>query len=249
MTGTREGPRRLCRAGARRTRAWVSWSTGKDSAFALHLAQQDQRTEIAGLFTTVEGNAGTVAYNGVPLGLAHAQAAALGLPLHLLRIPAGCPARTREALRRDVLAREAVPAGITTIIFGDVAGTDIRASRAARLAGLGIGAAFPLWGTGTRRLCRMILAAGIRAVITRADPLVLDAGWAGQCYGDDFIAALDPGVDPCGENGEFHTFTCDSPDFACPVPAGLERITRRDGSVYAGLAEAGCGAGDARRPA
>ena len=94
----------------------------------------------------------------------------------------------------------------------------------------------------------MILAAGIRAVITRVDPRVL-AGWAGRFFGDDFITALDPAVDPCGENGEFHTFTCDSPDFACPVPAGLERITRRDGSVYAGLAEAGCGAGDARRPA
>jgi diphthamide synthase (EF-2-diphthine--ammonia ligase) len=95
----------------------------------------------------------------------------------------------------------------------------------------------------------MIGAAGIRALITRVDPRVLDAGWAGRFFGDDFIAALGPGVDPCGENGEFHTFTCDSPDFACPVPASLERIVRRDGSVYAELADAACQAGDGRRPA
>ena len=233
----------------KRSRAWISWSTGKDSAFALHLARQDRQTEIAGLFTTVEEDTGTVAYNGVPLGLAHAQAAALGLPLHLLRIPAGCTARAREMLRREILAREAVPAGITTIIFGDVAVTGIRASRAARLAGLGIDAAFPLWGMDTRRLCRMILAAGIRAVITRVDPAVLDAGWAGRFYGEDFLAALGRGVDPCGENGEFHTFTCDSPDFARPVPAILERITRRDGSVYAELAGLASPAGRQRRPA
>ena len=233
-------------AAVKRTRAWVSWSTGKDSAFALHLAQDEPQTEIAGLFTTVDADAGTVAYNGVPVRLAHAQAAALGLPLHLLRIPAGCPADAREVLRRDVLAREAIPAGITTVIFGDAAGTDIRASRAARLAGLGIDAAFPLWGMDTRWLCRMILAAGVRAVITRVDPAALDAGWAGRFFGDGFIAALGRGVDPCGENGEFHTFTCDSPDFTHPVPAELERIVHRDGSVYAELAETASPAGHQR---
>jgi diphthamide synthase (EF-2-diphthine--ammonia ligase) len=109
-------------AAVKRTRAWASWSTGKDSAFALHLAQDEPRTEIAGLFTTVNADAGMVAYNGVPVRLAHAQAAALGLPLHLLGIPPGCPADAREVLRRDVLAREAIPAGITTVIFGDAAG-------------------------------------------------------------------------------------------------------------------------------
>lgn len=171
-------------AGHGRIRAWVSWSTGKDSAYALHLAQEDRRVEVLGLFTTVDQDAGTVAYNGVPVSLAHAQADALGLPPHLLSVPAACPARDRETLRRAVLAREAVPDGVKTMIFGDAGGTDIRSSRAARLAGLGIDAVFPLWGMDTRRLSRDILAAGIRAVITRVDPCVLDAGWAGRLFGE-----------------------------------------------------------------
>ena len=95
----------------------------------------------------------------------------------------------------------------------------------------------------------MILAAGIRAVITRVDPAVLGAGWAGRYYGGDFLAALGRGVDPCGENGEFHTFACDSPDFSWPVPASVERVVRRDGSVYAELAGPARRAGDERRPA
>jgi len=217
----------------------MSWSTGKDSAYALHLTRDDTRIDVTGLFTTVDTDAGQVAYNGVPVSLARAQPDALGLPLHILPVPAGCPARARETLRREVLEREAVPAGVEVIIFGDAGGRDIRASRAARLAGLGIGAAFPLWGTDTRQLARMILAAGIRAVITRADPRVLDAGWAGKPFSQEFIAAAGEETDPCGENGEFHTFTWDSPDFRCPVPVAVEAVSWRDGSVYADLAPVG----------
>src|ERR1022692_26158 len=239
MTGSPEprehGPRvpEIRPGGQGRSRAPVSWSTGKDSAYALRLAQADRRIEVLGLFTTVDEDAGTVAYNGVPVSLAQAQATALGLPLHLLNVPAGCLASNREALRRAVLAREAVPEGIETMIFGDAGGTDIRRGRAARLAGLGIDAVFPLWGMDTRRLCRDILAAGIRAVITRLDPRVLDAEWAGRLFGESFIGSLNEDADPCGENGEFHTFACCSPDFGYAVPVVLERVTRRDGSVYA----------------
>jgi hypothetical protein len=168
----------------------------------------------------------------VPVGLAQAQAAALGLPLHLLSVPAGCPARDREALRRAVLAREAVPGGVTAMIFGDVGGTDIRDSRAARLAGLGIAAAFPLRGIDTRRLCRDILAAGIRAVITRLDPPVVDAGWAGSLFGKGFIGSL--ARSPAAPQG-----------FGYAIPVALERVTRRDGSVYAEIAAASSPAGEA----
>jgi uncharacterized protein (TIGR00290 family) len=216
-----------------RTRAWVSWSTGKESAYALRVARADRRVEVLGLFTTVHEDAGRVAYNGVPVGLAKAQARALGLPLHVLSVPAGCPARAREVRRRRVLAREAVPEGVSAIIFGDVGGTDIRASRAARLSGFGIDAVFPLWGADTSWLCRDILAAGIRAIITRVDPRVLAARWAGKLFDEVFLQALTDRVDPCGENGEFHTFVLSSPDFDWDVPVGLERVTRRDGSVYA----------------
>jgi diphthamide synthase (EF-2-diphthine--ammonia ligase) len=220
-------------AGTGRIRAWVSWSTGKESAYALRLAQEDRRVEVLGLFTTVDEDAGTVAYNGVPVSLAQAQASALGLPLHLLSVPAACPAGDREVLRRAVLAREAVPDGVEIMIFGDAGGTDIRSSRAARLAGLGIDAVFPLWGMDTRRLWRDILTAGIRAVITRVDPSVLDARWAGRPFGESFIRSLSEDADPCGENGEFHTFACCSPDFGYAIPVVLERVARREGSVYA----------------
>jgi diphthamide synthase (EF-2-diphthine--ammonia ligase) len=222
----------------------VSWSTGKDSAYALSLAQADRQIEVLGLFTTVDEDTGRVAYNGVPVRLAQAQAEALGLPLHVLSVPAACPAHTREVLRRRVLAREAVPEGVRVIIFGDAGGTDIRSSRAARLSGLDIDAAFPLWGMDTRVLCREILVAGIRAVITRVDPCVLAAGWAGRFFGEGFTGALGEDVDPCGENGEFHTFAFGSPAFDHAVPVVLERVTWRDGSVYAEIATAGSQAGD-----
>ena len=222
--------------GRKPIQAWMSWSTGKDSAYALHLALRDGRVDVGGLFTTVETDTGRVAYNGVPVSLAQAQAEALGLPLHLLPVPAGCPADARESLRREVLGREAVPEGVRLLIFGDAGGTDIRAARAARLEGLGIGTAFPLWGMDTRLLSRMILAAGVRAVITRVDPRVLGARWAGRPFDEEFINSLGGQADPCGERGEFHTFTCWSPDFRYAIAAAVERLAGRGGSVYAELA-------------
>lgn len=118
----RRGPE----ASARRVRAWVSWSTGKESALTLCMAQRDPRIEVVGLFTTVDEEPYRVAYNGVPVRLAEAQAVTLGLTLYLLRVPAGCDDGTREALRREVLTREAMSAGVEAILFGDVGGIDIR---------------------------------------------------------------------------------------------------------------------------
>jgi diphthamide synthase (EF-2-diphthine--ammonia ligase) len=189
------------------------------------MAQDDPRIEVAGLFTTVDEEPYRVAYNGVPVRVAEAQAVALGLPLHLLRVPAGCDGRTREALRREVLTREAVSAGVEAILFGDVGGMDIRASRAERLADLGIDALFPLWGVDTHRLSRHILAVGIRAVITRLDPHLIDPKWAGQPYGKVFIGALARAVDPRGEHGEFHTFVCDGPGFGQAIPVVSTGVT------------------------
>ncbi len=230
-------------------RAWVSWSTGKESAFTLSLAQDDPRIEVAGLFTTVEEEAHRVAHNGIPVRLAEAQAAALGLPLHVLRIPAGCDADTRELLRRDVLRREALPAGVRTIIFGDAGGTDIRASRAARLAGSGIDAAFPLWGMDTTQLARQILASGILAVVTRRDPFLIEPGWLGQPFAEEFLDALGKHADPCGEHGEFHTFTCDGPGFGRAIAVTARGVRHQDGAVYAELTEADVPAAGERRSA
>lgn len=190
-----------------------------------------------------------VAYNGVPVPLAQAQAVALGLPLHLLRVPAGRDDGTRETLRREVLMREAVPAGVEAIFFGDAGGMDIRARRAERLAGFGIDALFPLWGVDTRRLSRHILAVGIRAVITRLDPHLIDPKWAGQPYGKVFTGALARAVDPCGEHGEFHTFVCDGPGFGQAIPVVPVGVTWHDGTVYDRLTEASGPADSQRRSA
>jgi diphthamide synthase (EF-2-diphthine--ammonia ligase) len=242
-------PLAACATGREPIRAWMSWSTGKDSAYALHLALRDGRVDVGGLFTTVEPDTGRVAYNGVPVSLAQAQAEALGLPLHLLPVPTGCPAHAREVLRRDVLTREAVPEGVRLLIFGDADGTDIRAARAARLEGLGIGAAFPLWGMDTRLLARMILAVGVRAIITRVDPRVLGARWAGKPFDEEFITSAGGEADPCGERGEFHTFTCWSPDFGYAIAPAVERLAGRGGSVYAELAAPGSPASGRRQEA
>jgi uncharacterized protein (TIGR00290 family) len=241
-------PRPSNNPGYQRVRAWVSWSTGKESAYALHVARRDRRVDVAGLFTTVDEDTGTVAYTGVPVRLAQAQAEALALPLHMLSIPARCSPGRREELRRAVLTGTAVPAGVRMIIFGDVA-ADVRASRAARLAGLGIDAAFPLWGMDTRHLARLILDAGIKAVITRVDPSAVAVSWLGKCFGTDFIAALPEAADPCGEQGEFHTFTCDGPGFAHAIPVVLEGARWHDGTARGDLSEANVPAHCGREPA
>jgi diphthamide synthase (EF-2-diphthine--ammonia ligase) len=147
-----------------------------------------------------------------------------------------------------VLTGTAVPAGVRVIVFGDVA-TDIRASRAARLAGLGIDAAFPLWGMDTRHLARLILEAGIKAVITRVDPRAVAVSWLGRCFGTNLVAELHEAVDPCGEHGEFHTFTSDGPGFGHAIPVVLEGVRWHGGTVYAELAEASATASCDRRPA
>jgi diphthamide synthase (EF-2-diphthine--ammonia ligase) len=232
-----------------RIRAWVSWSGGKESALTLRLARDDPQFEVTGLFTTVDEQPGRVAHSGVPVRLAEAQACSLGLPLHLLRIPPGCDYTAREAFRRGILVREAVPAEVQAIIFGDAGGTDIRASRAQRLEGSGIEAMFPLWGRDPGELCRDILASGIRAVIARLDPARIEPRWAGQPYDEAFLGALAPAADPCGEHGEFHTFATDGPGFAHPVPVVTVGITRRDGQVHAELAEADSQRAAERRPA
>jgi diphthamide synthase (EF-2-diphthine--ammonia ligase) len=233
----------------RRVRAWISWSTGKDSALTFSIARGSPRFEVVGLFTTVDEEPCRVAYTGVQARLAEAQAAALGLPLHLLRIPAGCDGGAREVLRREVLAREAAPAGVEVILFGDAGGTDIRASRAQRLTGTGIEAVFPLWGMDSRLQCRSILTTGIRAVIARLDPGRIDPEWAGRPYCKAFLDGLAQSIDPCGEHGEFHTFTTDGPGFAHPVPVTATGVFRHDGQVYAELAEIDAQRENDRRPA
>jgi uncharacterized protein (TIGR00290 family) len=215
-----------------RRRAWLSWSSGKDSTLALAFAREDPTLEVVGLLTTVNEAADRVAMHAVRRDLLERQAAALGLPLHVVGLP--WPCSNEEYERRMGAAVEAArDEGVTAMVFGDLFLTDIRAYREQALAGTGIEPVFPLWGRPTAELGREMLARGIRAVLTCVDPGQLDGAFAGRPYDEALLADLPAGVDPCGENGEFHTFVHDGPGFRAPIEVRAGEIVERDGFVFA----------------
>lgn len=210
---------------------WVSWSGGKDGALALAVTRE--RGPVAGLHTTVSAG-GEVAASYVPRALVEAQAAALGLPLETVELPSPCPNEVYEertgsswaALRRR---------GATEVVYGDLFLADIRAFRERALAATGLTARFPLWQRPTDGLAREMLDRGVRAVVVCVDPTRVPAELAGRAWDADLLRALPAGVDPCGENGEFHTLVTDGPGFAHPVPAHVTGTALRDGFVTAVL--------------
>jgi uncharacterized protein (TIGR00290 family) len=215
-----------------RQRCWLSWSSGKDSTLALAALRDDPSTEVAGLLTTVNEDADRVAMHAVRRTLLEAQAAALGLPLHVVAIPHACRNETYEQ-RMAAAVDAALADGITRMAFGDLFLADVRAYREQMLAPTGIEPVFPLWGRDTTELAREMLDRGVRATLTCVDPRVLDAAFAGRAYDDRLLADLPPGVDPCGENGEFHTFVHDGPGFAHPLAVRTGEVVERDGFVFA----------------
>jgi uncharacterized protein (TIGR00290 family) len=215
-----------------RQRCWLSWSSGKDSTLALAALRDDPSTEVAGLLTTVNEDADRVAMHAVRRTLLEAQAAALGLPLHVVAIPHACRNETYEQ-RMAAAVDAALADGITRMAFGDLFLADVRAYREQMLAPTGIEPVFPLWGRDTTELARELLDRGVRATLTCVDPRVLDAAFAGRAYDDRLLADLPPGVDPCGENGEFHTFVHDGPGFAHPLAVRTGEVVERDGFVFA----------------
>lgn len=217
------------------TRAWMSWSSGKDSALALHEARQAGDVEVVGLLTTVNSTADRVAMHAVRRTLLEAQAAALGLPLHAVELPWPCPNEIYEQ-RMSTAVEAAVADGVERMIFGDLFLADIRAYRETSLAGTGITPMFPLWQRPTGDLAREMLTAGIRAVLTCVDPRQAPAEFAGRWFDEQLLADLPDGVDPCGENGEFHTFVVDGPGFAHPLDVEVGGIVERDGFVFADVA-------------
>lgn len=212
-------------------RAWMSWSSGKDSAFALHVARAERGVDIRGLLTTVNAAADRVAMHAVRRNLLEAQAERLGLPLHVIEIPSPCPNDIYEERMASamVAAREA---DIAAMVFGDLFLEDVRAYRERNLAAIGITPVFPLWGRRTDLLARDMLAAGVRAVLTCVDPSVLPAEFSGRSFDQSLLAELPDGVDPCGERGEFHTFAWDAPGFSSPIEIELGEIVCRDGFVF-----------------
>jgi len=212
----------------------LAWSSGKDSAWSLHALRQDPALEVVGLLTTVNEAYDRVAMHAVRRALLEAQAEAAGLPLVVVRIPSPCPNETYEAAMAAAVA-EARGRGITGIAFGDLFLEDIRRYREKQMSGTGLSLHFPLWGRPTPALAEAMIDGGLQARITCVDPRVMPEDLAGAAFDRALLARLPAGVDPCGENGEFHTFAWDGPMFRRPVPVRGGEVVTRDGFVFADL--------------
>ncbi len=218
-------------------RVLLSWSSGKDAAYALHRLRADPEVAVAGLLTTLNGAFDRVAMHGVRDALLEAQAEAAGLPLWKVPLPWPCSNEAYEAAMAEACTR-AVAEGITAVAFGDLFLEEVRAYREARLAGTGLAPLFPLWGEDTARLAREMIASGLKATLVCVDPRALEARFAGRTFDGSLLAELPPGVDPCGERGEFHTFAWDGPMFRQPVAVVPGETVIRDGFVFADLVPA-----------
>ena len=218
----------------RAPRAVLSWSSGKDCAHALHVCQRDGIARVEALLTTVNEAFDRVAMHGTRIEILRAQARAAGLPLIEVPLPWPCSnAQYEDRMAKataDIAAR-----GLSHIVFGDLFLEDVRRYREERLEGSGLTPLFPLWGRPTDELARDMAASGLKARIVTCDPSRLDADFAGRDWDADLIAALPDGVDPCGENGEFHTCVTHSPAFSAPLSVIAGERVLRDGFAYADL--------------
>jgi uncharacterized protein (TIGR00290 family) len=194
----------------------LSWSSGKDSAWALHLLNQQHPGAVRALLTTTNEKYDRVAMHGVRRELLEMQARAAGLPLWQVPLPDQCANEVYEARMRDACAR-AVAEGFTHVAFGDLFLEDIRRYRVERLDGTGLTPLFPVWQIPTRQLAEDMIASGLRARLSVVDTRVLDASFAGRNFDASLLADLPPSVDPCGENGEFHSCVYAGPMFATPI--------------------------------
>ncbi len=212
----------------------LAWSGGKDSALALGALRGEHETEPRALVTTVTEEYGRVSMHGVRRVLVERQAAAARLPLVEFSIPPRCPNEVYEARMAQALASADLQ-DVDAVAFGDLFLEDIRAYREERLAAAGKRALFPLWGRQTRQLALEFVAAGFRAVVVCVDPRRLDPSFAGRAFDESLLAALPEGVDPCGENGEFHTFVFDGPVFDRRIECEVGEVTLRDGFAFCDL--------------
>ncbi len=215
-------------------KALLSWSSGKDSAFTLAVLRARADVEVVGLVTTVNAEFERVAMHGVRRQLLELQAEAVGLPVRIVNIPWPCSNEQYESAMAEVVTR-ANAEGISRMAFGDLFLADIRAYRESRLEGTGLQPMFPIWGRDTKGLADEMVRAGMRATLTCVDPGQLDRSFAGRQFDRALLRELPAKVDPCGENGEFHTFAWDGPGFRWPVSARTGETVERDGFVFTDL--------------
>ena len=215
-----------------RPKAIVSWSTGKDSAYSLCEVMRTGQVEVAGILTTVTAEFARVSMHGVREELLDRQVEELGVRCWKVSLPSPCPNEVYEREMARVLG-EVQAQGVTHVVFGDLFLEDIRAYREATLAEIGVRCVFPLWLRGTAELAREMISAGIRATVTCVDPRKLDGSFAGRTFDASFLESLPAEVDPCGENGEFHTVVTEGPMFRRPIPVTVGEIVERDGFIFA----------------
>ncbi|MGB8065023.1 MAG: ATP-binding protein [Candidatus Sulfotelmatobacter sp.] len=215
-------------------RILLSWSSGKDSAWSLHVLRQRAEYEVAGLLTTFNEAAGRVAMHAIRRELVEQQAAAAGLPLWAVPLPWPCPNEQYESLMAQTCAK-AVSEGIEGVAFGDLFLEDVRAYREKQMKGTGLEPIFPVWGLPTQDLAREMIASGVRAKLTCIDTRKLEQSFAGREFDQAFLSALPDGADPCGERGEFHSFVYAGPmlDVALSVSVGVTVV--RDQFAFADL--------------
>jgi len=218
-----------------RPRALLSWSSGKDAAWALHTLRLSGEVEIVGLLTTLNAEFDRVAMHAVRRALLEAQAASVGLPLLQVPLPWPCSNAEYEAAMGRALTEARETWDVTHIAFGDLFLEEVRAYRERQLAGTGLTPLFPLWGLPTRTLAQEMIAGGLEARLTCVDPKRLPTSFAGRAFDAALLQDLPPHVDPCGEAGEFHTFAHAGPMFSYPIPTTAGEVVTRDGFVFADL--------------
>jgi uncharacterized protein (TIGR00290 family) len=215
----------------------LSWSSGKDSAWTLHLLRARPDLQVAALVTTFNTEANRVAMHAVRRALVEAQAERVNLPLWPVELPWPC-SNTQYEDRMRAVCQRAVAEGIEVMAFGDLFLQDIRDYRVRQLQGTGLEPLFPVWGIPTAELAREMIAAGVKAKITCVDPSKLAKSFAGRDFDRSFLDALPAGIDPCGENGEFHTFVHAAPVFSNPIAVAPGEVVERDGFVFADVLSA-----------
>ena len=212
-------------------KAWIAWSSGKDSAWALHVAREAGEVDIVGMLSTVTRDYERVSMHAVRQTLLRRQAQEAQLPLHEVLIPAECSNEDYETAMKEAMDK-AKAEGVTRVVFGDLFLEDIRRYRQEQLAKVDMTPVFPLWARDTTALAREMIAGGLKAYLTCIDPRKMPRELAGHAFDEALLAKLPEGVDPCGENGEFHSFAWDAPVFERPIDVRVGETVERDGFVF-----------------